>query len=320
MTDSRTFSRKQLFTILKWTLCAAVVVWVGVVLLRQIKSIDWTNVHFHPLFVIGAAVAIALVTVTQFVAYRLLLSAYGPVPSWPATATLSWLPALGKYVPGKVVAISGTVYLLRKFKIPAAVALSVALLGDALAVLTGLIVGAPMLSWPAVREKLPGSWIAASVLIIGGTVCLYPSVFAKLVNFALRKMKRQPITVAVDLRHYVLPLVAAFSQWLFWGIALWFTARAITSVPVSTLGVCIFMIAMANTIGYLVVFSPGGLGAREAVLYAGLRTIIDPKWSAVIVIALRLIQTVVEILLAGLAVWILRNLREESPAVEVEAA
>ena len=66
-------------------------------------------------------------------------------------------------------------------------------------------------------------------------------------------------------------------------------------------------------------FSPGGIGVREAILYAGLHTIIDPKWSAVIVIALRLIQTVVEILLAGLAVWILRNLREESPAVEVEA-
>jgi uncharacterized membrane protein YbhN (UPF0104 family) len=315
-----TESRKLLLSTLKWTLCAAIVAWVGVILFRQIKSIDWATVHFHPLFVLGAAIAIALVTVTQFVAYRLLLSAYGPVPSWPATATLSWLPALGKYVPGKVVAISGTVYLLRKFKIPAAVALSVALLGDALAVLTGLIVGAPMLSWPAVREKLPGSWIACSILIVGGTICLYPSVFAKLVNFALRKMKRQPITVAVDLRHYVLPLVAAFSQWLFWGIALWFTARAITNVSFSTLSVCIFMIAMANTIGYLVVFSPGGLGAREAVLYAGLRTIIDPTWSAVVVVALRLIQTVVEILLAGLGVWILRNLREDRPAVEVEVA
>ncbi len=315
-----TESRKLLFAIIKWTLCAAIVAWVGVVLYRQIKSIDWASVHFHPLFTLGAAIAIVFVTVTQFVAYRLLLSAYGPVPSWPATATLSWLPALGKYVPGKVVAISGTVYLLRKFKIPAAVALSVALLGDALAVLTGLIVGAPMLSWPAVREKLPGSWIACSVLIIGGTICLYPKVFAALVNVALRKLKRQPITVAVDLRHYVLPLAAAFAQWLFWGLALWLTTRAITYVPLSTLTVCIFMIAMANTIGYLVVFSPGGLGAREAVLYAGLRTIIDPKWSAVIVVAIRLIQTIVEILLAGVAVLILRGMREENAPLEMEAA
>ena len=133
--------RKRLFSIIKWTLCAAIVAWVGVVLYRQVVSIDWATVTIRPAYVLGAAIAIALVTVTQFVAYRLLLSAYGPVPSWPATATLSWLPALGKYVPGKVVAISGTVYLLRKFRIPAAVASSVALMGDALAVLTGLIVG-----------------------------------------------------------------------------------------------------------------------------------------------------------------------------------
>jgi hypothetical protein len=314
MTDS---SRKTIFAIIKWTLCAAIVAWVGVVLYRQIHLIDWANVRIHPGFVIGAAIAIVFVTVTQFVAYRLLLSAYGPVPSWPATATLSWLPALGKYVPGKVVAITGTVYLLKKFRIPTAVALSVALLGDALAVLTGLIVGAPMLRWPAVREKLPGSWIVGIVMIVGGTICLYPRIFAALVNVALRKMKRQPLHVAVDLRHYVLPLAAAFAQWLFWGIALWLTARGITFVPAREITLCILMIALANTIGYLMLFSPGGIGIREGILYVGLNSIIDPKWSAVVVIALRLIQTVVEILLACVAVWILRNLREEPITAEL---
>ena len=35
----------------------------------------------------------------------------------PQAATLSWVPGLAKYIPGKVVAIGGTVYLLRRYKI-----------------------------------------------------------------------------------------------------------------------------------------------------------------------------------------------------------
>ena len=91
-------------------------------------------------------------------------------------------------------------------------------------------------------------------------------------------------------------------------------------MPIAKLPVFIYMIAMANTIGYLMLFSPGGIGIREAILYVGLNSIIEPKWSAVVVIGLRLIQTVVEILLAALGVWILRNLREENHTVKVETA
>ena len=80
-------------------------------------------------------------TITQIIAYRLLLAAYGPKLTWRQAATLSWVPGLAKYVPGKVVAIGSTVYLLRKYQISAAIALSVALMGDAVAVLTGLIAG-----------------------------------------------------------------------------------------------------------------------------------------------------------------------------------
>ena len=75
--------------------------------------------------VLVAALSIAAVTVTQIIAYRLLLAAYGPKLTWPQAATLSWVPGLAKYIPGKVVAIGGTVYLLRRYKIPAPVALSV---------------------------------------------------------------------------------------------------------------------------------------------------------------------------------------------------
>ena len=182
--------RKRLFTAIKWTVCIATVICVSYALWKNLRDFDWRNFHPNLFFILAAVLSIVGVTITQIIAYRLLLAAHGLKLTWRQAATLSWVPGLAKYVPGKVVAIGSTVYLLRKYQISAAIALSVALMGDAVAVLTGLIACAPMLITPEVREHLPGGWIWCALLIFAGLVCLYPPVFAKLVNIALRKLKR----------------------------------------------------------------------------------------------------------------------------------
>jgi uncharacterized membrane protein YbhN (UPF0104 family) len=300
-----------LLTILKWALCLLIVVYVARALARHINAIDWSTVHFHAGFALLGAACVALVTATQVVAYRLLLGAYGLSVRWRHAATLSWLPALGKYVPGKVVAISSTVYLLRRFKIPAAVALSVALMGDALAVLTGLIVGAPMLRSPEVRARLPGGWVWSLTVILIGVTCLYPPVFTRLVNVALRKLKRQPLSHVPQLRYYLLPVIAAFAQWICWGLAVWCVTRSVADVAIARVIDFTFMTALANTIGYLALFAPGGIGVREALLLLPLTQTpgVGDK-AAVVVLAVRLIQTIVEVLLAALGLTVLKTVAD----------
>src|SRR2546422_691845 len=83
-------------------------------------------------------------------ASRMLLSAYGYHLPWRVQLLAAWVPQLGKYLPGGVASVGGAVYILRKHGVPAAVGLTVAVLLDALAVLAGLIVSAPLLMSPAV--------------------------------------------------------------------------------------------------------------------------------------------------------------------------
>jgi uncharacterized membrane protein YbhN (UPF0104 family) len=300
-------------TAAKWLVCLLIVAFVARALARHIAAINWSQFHFDGLFAGLCAISIALVTVTQILVYRLLLEAYDLKVCWRDAATLSWLPALGKYVPGKVVGISSTVYLLRRFRIPAAIALSVALMGDALAVVTGLIVGAPMLRLAEVRAKLPGSWIWSALLIAVGIIALFPPVFARGLNFALRRMSRPPLGVTPDLRHYVIPVAAAFSQWIFWAIAVWCATRSVASIKPARFSDIIFMTALANTIGYLAIFAPGGIGVREAILLIGLTPIpgVGDK-AAIVVLLVRLIQTVVEVLLALAGLAILRRAPAEA--------
>jgi glycosyltransferase 2 family protein len=297
---------RRLITAIKWILCFIVIGYVAFALIKHIRRIDWSSVHFDFSFAVLAGVCFVLVTVTQIIAYRFLLSSYGSPPSWPQAATLSWVPALGKYVPGKIAALGGTVYLLRRFKISAPIALSVALMTDAIAVLTGLIIAAPTLRLPEVRERVPGGWIWCVVLIVTGLVCLSPPVFTRLLNIILRKLNRAELRAIPRVHHYAVPVLAALMQWILWGIVIWCTARSLSVISITQLPAMIYLIALANTIAYLMVFSPGGIGVREGILLAGLTPIIG-KTAAIVVIAVRVIQTIVEIILAGIGILILRR-------------
>ena len=227
------------------------------------------------------------------------------------------MPGLAKYVPGKVLAIGSTVVLLRRFQVSAAIALSVALMGDALAVITGLITGAPMLATPQAQQHLPGGWLWCALMIVIGLVCLFPPIFTKLVNIALRRLKRAELTATPSLHFYILPVLAGFAQWLCWGTALWCTARAIGDLPISVLPQFIVIAALSNTIAYLAFFTPGGLAVREYFMFLGLDPIIGHENAAIVVVGLRIIQTIVEILLCVIGLLILRS-GEKSPQMKTD--
>lgn len=302
---------------IKWALCALTVFFVAWALAKNLRGFDWRLLHPNYIFILAAALCIVGVTLSQIAAYRLLLEAYASRLRWRDAATLSWVPGLAKYVPGKVLAIGSTVVLLRRFQVSAAIALSVALMGDALAVLTGLIAGAPMLVTPEVRAHLHGGLIWCILLIVAGLICLFPPVFAKLVNIALRKLKRPLLTVIPSLHYYLLPVLAGFAQWLFWGAALWCAARSIHDVSIQYFPTFIVIAALSNTIAYLAFFTPGGLAVREAIMFLGLDPLIGHANAAIVVVGLRIIQTIVEILLCGIGLLILRrNSKPEMSATE----
>jgi len=151
-------------------------------------------------------------------------------------------------------------------------------------------------------------WIWCGLLIVVSLVCLYPPVFARLINFALRKLKRDPLTAVPTLHYYLLPILAGFAQWICWGLAMWFMSRSITPVGLNVLPRFIVIAAIANTIGYLAFFTNGGLGVREFFLALGLNPIIGAENAAIVVIAVRVVQTLVEIVLAGLGMLILKRM------------
>ena len=289
-----------------WGVCAVVLWFVIRALWRQFHEVQWSQVDVKPLPAIAATVCVIGVSAMQLVARWTLLIAYGYPLNWRVQLPVAWVPQLGKYVPGGIASVGGAVYLLRKHGVPGAIGLSVAVLLDALAVMAGLIVSTPLLLWRPVRERMPLAWLACAGMVIVGLVMLHPRVFVGLLNWSLRLIKREPIAQAPPLSKYLLPVLASFGQWLFAGFGLWFMTMAVTPVQMSMIPLFIASAALAMTVSYLMPFTPGGLGIREGLYLITLGPTIGPR-VAMVVVAMRVIQTVIEIVLAAIGAWVMRN-------------
>ena len=301
--EERKHFRAVWIGVLKWALFVALIVFVGRALWRQIEKLDWSTIHFHPIPLIAAALALAIVYAARTISFRILLHGYDVHLSWREAAVVGWIPQIGKYIPGQVASLAGAVALLRRFKTPGPIALAVVLMMDGLAVLTGLITGSPLLLWEPVKRILPTGWLWCGIVVIAGIICLHPRVYGRLLNFALAKLKRSPLTRLPPWHNYIGPVLLGFAQWILAGVALWLIARSITFVELKHIPLFIAIAGLAYTVSYLTPFAPGGLGVREAIFQGTLFLVISTP-AAVVVIVMRIVQTLIEIIMA-LAGWAL---------------
>ncbi|HEY0301955.1 MAG TPA: hypothetical protein VGC36_11500, partial [Rhizomicrobium sp.] len=278
----------------------------------QLAQLDWSTLRVRWPPLLGCAASLACVYALRAVSLRVLLGAYGSPITWRQAAVGAWLPPIAKFLPGQVFAVAGAVGMLTTFAVPGAVALAVVLIADALAVLTGVITGAPLLLREALRDAWPQGWILAVLAIAGGALCLHPPLFVRLLNLPLERLGLGPLRTAPPARVHALPVLLAFAQWIFAGAALWLMARSVTGVSLMHLPLFVPIAALAYTAGYLTPFAPAGLGIREAILQALLLPLLGAP-VAVVVIGLRIVQTSSEIAMALTGLILLRRLETATP-------
>ncbi len=301
-------TRKRLIGLVKLALTLIVVFFVARALIEQFKAVTWDDLRLTPGYAALSVLCTFIVHGGQLLVVMTLLRAHGHRLPWRAQLAAAWVPPLGKYVPGKVASIAGAVYIQRQYGVPGSVAVSVALMLDGLALIAGLIVSTPLLLSDPVREQMPYGWAWCVALAAGGLVALHPRVFAALVNFALRLIGRAPLTKIPSAGMYAIPVVMSFSQWLFAGLSLWFMTRAMMNVSPAQIPLFVAVAALAMSISYLALFSPGGLGVREWIFWIALGPTIGPV-AAIVAVAMRVAQTLIELTLAAVGFAALRGER-----------
>lgn len=191
---------------------------------------------------------------------------------------------LGKYLPGSVWQYAGRVALVHRRGVPVRTGLSSIVVEVVASAVAAGVVAALALPFVAAVAV----W-AGGALVLGG------------VALALRR--RVPAIVSRLTGPDTAPAARAMPRaaalyvpvWLAYGVAFWLTARALFAVPFSDLPHDAGVFAAAWIVGLVVVFAPGGLGVREAVIVALLSGRLGEAHAIALAAASRLVLTALDL-------------------------
>jgi len=237
-----------------------------------------------------AALAMALLGMgCTMLSWRELVRDLGsPLPLRAATRIL-FIAQLGKYLPGGVWAPAAQVELGREYQIPRSRSAAAALVNMVVTLGSGLLVAAvalPLSSGGAVRTY----WWA---LALGGLALagLYPPLTSAVLNRGLRLLRRAPLERGVSGPGIARAVAWGVLGWLFFGAHAWLLVSSLTGKGVSVLLVATGAFALAWSVGFILVFFPGGIGPRELALIAALAPVMPAASAIVVAVISRLVMT-----------------------------
>lgn len=244
-------------------LAAGLVAYLGV---RLWQLWDRHPIDFHAAdagtFTLGVVTAAVAVTAFGLV-WTVVLRRLG-VDARPGWVGIWFKSQLGKYLPGSVWQYAGRVTLARSRGVPVKTGLA----SITVEVVASLIAAAVV---AALALPLPFAFaIWGALALLCGIAYARRGVIARtgerLAAPVLARVDRP--TVAAGVR--AVPEAAGLYviAWGLYGTSFWLTAHSLFAVPASELLHYIGVFAVAWAIGFVVVFAPGGIGVREAVLVA----------------------------------------------------
>ncbi len=276
----------------------AVLYFVVAALAAQLSKISWGELKISSGYLAAAFGCVIIAWAIMPFAYMSLLRRLCRTMSKTDLVGGILVAQLGKYVPGKFGSVLGIVYYLRKHGVDTKSSLSSVVITDGLYVVVGLITALPMVMWGPYADVLPMARVWCPILMVVGLLCLHPRVFGGVMNFALRKLGMEPIQSLPRFRDYAAPMLALLLQFIVMGAGLWLMSNSLGEVSASLLPISISALALGNTLGFMVLFIPAGIGIQEIAILALFTPLVGPQ-AAMLAVGMRLARTTADIVLAA---------------------
>jgi uncharacterized membrane protein YbhN (UPF0104 family) len=294
-------------------LTVAVVGFAGWYLWKQWTAATENGYRFD--FQFGWLAAASVIILTTFAVlietWRRVVVQLGSPLTFGAAARIWFVSNLGKYVPGRIWALTTMAMMAGEQGVPVGVvgASSVVLMASNVA--TGFAV-VLMMSVGTV-QRLAGSVAAVVAATVGLFVLLFaaPYIATHWNRFAARFHKAQ-LTVSIPPTAILVAIVGTTLSWFLYGLAFMLFVRSIIGTSSAPYSAFVTANAASYLVGYLMIFAPAGIGFREmamATLLPALRISTQPQ-AVVITIASRIWLTVLEIAPSVLA---LMRRRQSAP-------
>jgi uncharacterized membrane protein YbhN (UPF0104 family) len=259
-----------------WRVVQAVLVVAVVWYVSRAVADQWADVRASARSLHPSLAGLLLSALVVFVTYALLLetwrrmlAAWGERLDVLSAARIWFVSSFGKYVPGKVWAISAMSVMSSRAGVSPVASAGSAVIVQLLNIAAGLAV-IVVAGGQALRGEF--AWarplaIAAVLLALAG-LALAPLMMPRLLALAARLGRRPLATRTLPASALWAAALATVVAWILYGVAFRLVTAAILGEATGATAGYIAVYTASYLFGYLAVFAPGGVGVREAVLIA----------------------------------------------------
>lgn len=257
----------------------------------QSQSIEW---RINPWWIILSLGITWIAYAGLIEAWRRVVVSLRQRLGYRDAARITMVSNLGKYVPGKVWAIAGAAYLAQQVGVAPAAAIASAVVLQALALASGVILVAllaPGLQMVPAGYLVGGAALGA-VALAGVAILCSRRALEVVQRWLPRSIPRlEPIAPAVMLA----ALVVNAAAWCAYGLAFLALTRGVFPGTPLTWALATSVFTTSYLIGLLVAFAPGGLGVRESMFVLLLGGPLGVKLAGALALATRVTLTIAEL-------------------------
>ena len=206
---------------------------------------------------------------------------------------------IGRYIPGKFWSVMGVFYFTNKMGISKKQTMMAIIINEISSKGSALLIGLGYFFFSSHYSKfmLPMAGLLALALIV-----LHPRILGWLVNLILKILRKELITIDIGYFKIISVFILYASVWLFCGLGFFFMVSSFTNIQVNNLYKFITIFPFSIVVGYIALFSPGGIGIREGIITAMLAEFISADIAFAAALLQRIWFLMVEALNFGISV------------------
>jgi uncharacterized membrane protein YbhN (UPF0104 family) len=274
----------------------------GLVVLAVVRS--WEDVRtalerVSPLELVFSEVLVLAGLAVSVLTWRVVVRELGSIVNVTSAAKIYLLGQLAKYVPGSFWALAVQMELARGAGVPRARGMAASVVSIGINVVTGLALGAFLL--PSIGG---GTWrmAAALALLAVCAAVLSPPILTRVINFVLRVVRRPQLDARISWHGILTASGWSLASWGLYGLSVWVLAVAVGAPAGESLPLCMAGMALAMTLGFLVVVAPSGIGVRELAIVAALAPVLERPEALAVAFVARLLFTIADLIAAAAVV------------------
>lgn len=286
-------------------------------------TLEWPQVHpalsrLHWYSIAGALAAAMASAGCMMLAWRRLLTDLGSKLPVPVAARVTFMAQMGKYVPGAIWSFAAHVELGYDYDVPRRRGAASVIIGLAVAVATGLLISAAIL--PLASPTVARKYLLFLAVVPLIAFCLAPPILHRLLGFALKIIKQDPLEQPVSWRGLAVAMGWTVAGWLLLGLQVWLLLADMTTDGVDLVLISVGAYALACSLALLLVVFPGGIGAREVILVAALAPVLPHGAALAVALVARVVTTVSDVAWGGIALALARSVRYGRSAAAAPSA